>query len=152
MQINADSVNDYLEQLPEDRKEAMLELREVILHNIPEGFSETISYGMIGYGVPHSLYPPGYHCNPKLPLPFLNIASQKNFIAVYHMGMYADEKLLNWFTEEYPRHTKAKLDMGKSCVRFKKPELIPFELIGALAGKMTVNDWINKYESAFKRA
>ena len=104
---------------------------------------------MIGYVVPHSIYPKGYHCDPKLPLPFINIASQKNFIALYHMGIYADENLLNWFVNEFYKHSKAKLDMGKSCIRFKKPELIPYDLIGQLFTKLTVNDWVNIYESAF---
>jgi hypothetical protein len=106
---------------------------------------------MIGYVIPHTLYPAGYHCKPELPLPFLNIASQKNFIAVYHMGMYADKKLLDWFTAEFPKHSKAKLDMGKSCIRFKKPEQIPFELIGELASKMTVKEWIALYEKNYKK-
>jgi hypothetical protein len=139
----------YVDSLPEDRKKAMHELRKVILKNLPKGFQEEMSYGMIGYVIPHTLYPAGYHCKPELPLPFLNIASQKNFIAVYHMGMYADKKLLDWFTAEFPKHSKAKLDMGKSCIRFKKPEQIPFELIGELASKMTVKEWIALYEKSY---
>ena len=110
--------------------------RDVITENLPEGFMETMSYGMIGYVVPHLVYPPGYHCDPKLPLPFISIASQKNFVAVHHMGLYADEKLMNWFTDEYPIHSQLKLDMGKSCMRFKKMDQVPFALIGTLAGKM----------------
>jgi uncharacterized protein YdhG (YjbR/CyaY superfamily) len=149
MQSKAGSVDEYMQQLPEDRKEAIQKLRNAITKNIPKGFEETMSYGMIGYVIPHALYPKGYHCDPKLPLPFLNIASQKNFIALYHMGIYSDAKLLEWFTSEFPKHTKAKLDMGKSCIRFKKPELIPFELIGELATKMTVKNWIEQYESVF---
>ena len=128
----------------------MTELRKVIIQNLPKGFEETISYGMLGYVVPHSIYPAGYHCDTKLPLPFLSIASQKNFIAVYHMGIYADQKLLNWFVEEYPKHSKTKLDMGKSCIRFKKMDQVPVELIGELASKMSVEDWIGIYERAFK--
>jgi hypothetical protein len=108
-----------------------------------------MSYGMLGWVVPHKLYPAGYHCDPKTPLPFLSIASQKNFIAVYHMGVYANEKLLKWFVSEFPKHSKSKLDMGKSCIRFKKPEDIPMKLIAELASKMTVNDWVTMYESAF---
>lgn len=141
----------YIDSLPEDRKKAVNELQKVILKNLPKGFHEEMSYGMIGYVVPHALYPAGYHCTPKLPLPFMNIASQKNFIAVYHMGMYADKKLLDWFTAEFPKHSKAKPDMGKSCIRFKKPEQIPFELIGELASKMTVKVWIDLYERQFKK-
>lgn len=128
-----------------------MELRKVIAKNLPKGFSETMAYGMIAYVVPHSLYPDGYHCDPKTPLPFINIASQKNFIAVYHMGIYADKKLLDWFSKEYPKHSKTKLDMGKSCIRFKKPDQIPFKLIGELASKMTVKEWIALYEKAFRK-
>ncbi len=150
MQYKADSADDYIAQLPEERQEPMKRLRKVILDNIPEGFEETIGYGMIGYVVPHTIYPDGYHCTPELPLPFMNIASQKNFIAVYHMGIYADKKIMNWFTSEYPKHNKRKLDMGKSCVRFKKIDEIPYDLIGELASKMTVQDWIDSYDSKVK--
>lgn len=110
-----------------------------------------MGYGMLGWSVPHAMYPKGYHCDPKIPLPFLSIASQKNFIAVYHMGIYSDPDLLNWFTSEYPKYVKTKLDMGKSCIRFKKPDQIPFELIGELVQKMTPADWILKYEEALSR-
>jgi hypothetical protein len=103
MTSNAESVQQYLEELPEDRKQPMKLLRQTILDNIPEGFSEEMSYGMIGYVVPHSLYPAGYHCDPKLPLPFINIASQKNSINLYHSGIYLDSKLLEWFQAEYPK-------------------------------------------------
>ncbi len=110
-----------------------------------------MNYGMIGYVVPHTLYPKGYHCKPTDPLPFMNIASQKNFIAVYHMGLYADPQLLKWFTQEYPKHSTQKLDMGKSCIRFKKPDQIPFKLLGELAAKMTPTQWIQLYEKAFQK-
>ena len=106
---------------------------------------------MIGYVVPHEVYPSGYHCDPKLPLPFLAIAAQKNFIALYHMGIYMEPALLDWFVAEFPKHSKSKLDMGKSCIRFKKPQDIPFELIAELIKKMTANDWIKLYESKLKR-
>jgi len=151
MTSNATTVETYLAELPEDRKAAMNQLRQTILDNIPEGFTEAMSYGMIGYVVPHSLYPKGYHCDTKLPLPFVNIASQKNFIALYHMGIYASPELLDWFTSEYPKHSKSKLDMGKSCMRFKKVNDIPFALIGQLMSKLSVNDWITSYESAFRK-
>ncbi|HEX2605831.1 MAG TPA: DUF1801 domain-containing protein [Flavisolibacter sp.] len=141
----------YIESLPPDRKAAMTTLRHTIKKHLPEGFEECMSYGMIGYVVPHTLYPAGYHCNPKLPLSFLSIASQKNFIAVYHMGLYADPHLLNWFQEAYKTGSKAKPDMGKSCLRFKKPEQIPYELIGALCTKMTVAQWIEVYEKILKK-
>lgn len=151
MQSIALSPQEYLSNLPEDRKEVMQKLRNSIIENIPQGFEEVMSYGMLGFVVPHSIYPKGYHCNPKLPLPFINLASQKNFIALYHMGIYADEKLFNWFVAEYPKHCKAKLDMGKSCIRFKKMDDIPFELIGELAGKVSVANWIKTYETAYNR-
>ena len=150
MQSKATTPDEYLASITEDRKKAMTELRKIILANLPKGFKEGMSYGMLGYCVPHELYPDGYHCDPKLPLPFMSVASQKNFIAVYHMGVYADPALLKWFTEEYAKHSKVKLDMGKSCIRFKKPEQIPFKLIGELASKITVKQWIDMYESAFK--
>lgn len=149
MQSDASTVEEYILGIPESQREAVIHLREIILKNIPDGFAEQMSYGMIGYVIPHSLYPKGYHCDPKLPLPFLSIAAQKNFIAVYHMGIYASPELLKWFTEEFPKYSKLKLDMGKSCIRFKKPEQIPFSLIGELAGKMKVEEWISCYESNF---
>lgn len=152
MQSEAKTPDEYMEGLPEDRKEAMTELRKVIKKNLPKGFKETMGYGNLGWVVPHTLYPAGYHCDPKLPLPFLGIASQKNFIAVYHMGIYADKDLLDWFTAEFPKYSKTKLDMGKSCIRFKKPEQIPFKLIGELATKMTPQDWIDLYETNVKNS
>lgn len=151
MQSKAATVDDYIAELPEDRKKAMTELRKVIKRNIPKGFKESMGYGMMGYEVPHSLYPAGYHCKPEDPLPFMGLASQKNFIAVYHMGIYADPKLLKWFTDEYAKQAKGKLDMGKSCIRFKKPEQIPYALIGELASKMSPDDWIRMYEKNLKR-
>jgi len=147
MQSQLKIPQEYIDSLPEERKTAMEKLRMVISENLPKGFEETMGYGMLCYVVPHAIYPNGYHCDPKLPLPFLSIASQKNFIAVYHMGMYMDEKLLNWFTTEYPKHVKTKLDMGKSCIRFKKMDQIPYELLAELFQKVTVQDWITNYES-----
>ncbi len=151
MQSTAKTIEEYLREIPDTRKLAFNKLRETIIQNIPKGFEECMSYGMIGYVVPFSIYPSGYHCDPKLPLPFINIASQKNFIALYHMGIYANPEILNWFTNEYPKHSKQKLDMGKSCMRFKNPDLIPFELIGLLLKKMSVNDWIALYEFQYKK-
>ena len=150
MKSEAQSVEEYISQLPDNRREAVQKLRTVIKLNIPDGFQEEMSYGMIGYVVPKTLYPAGYHCTPELPLPFMNIASQKNFIAVYHMAVYADKELSDWFTAEYPKHTKTRLDMGKSCIRFKKPADIPFKLIGHLASKITPEQWIAIYEATFK--
>ena len=151
MKSNASTIKEYIENLPDERKQVIKKLRRSILDNLPKGFKETISYGMIGYVVPHSLYPDGYHCDPKLPLPFMNIASQKNFVAVYHMGIYADKKLMDWFVGEYPKHCKSKLDMGKSCIRFNKMDDIPYKLIGELSGKMSPKDWIKIYEKNIKR-
>lgn len=151
MKIEASTPQQYIDQLPDDRKNAMIQLRNTLSKNLPKGFEETMGYGMIGYVVPHSIYPAGYHCNPALPLPFVSIASQKNFIAVYHMGIYAIPQLLDWFVKEYPKHSKTKLDMGKSCIRFKKPDQIPFELIAELAKKMTVQNWIDTYEQNYKK-
>ena len=149
MQSKATSVEAYLAELPEERKGPMEQLREVILKNIPAGFQEGISYGMLGFVVPHSIYSPGYHCDPKLPLPFVSIASQKNAISLYHMGIYADSALLEWFINAYPKHCKSKLDMGKSCIRFKKMDQIPYALIGELMQKITVEKWIEMYEEAY---
>ncbi len=151
MQIHADSPEHYIDQVPDDRKEAIRKLRETILDNLPEGFSEMLAYGMMGYAVPHSVYPPGYHCDPKQPLPFMGFASQKNSINFYHMGLYADPKLMEWFLAEYPKHSQARIDMGKSCVRFKKPEHIPYALIGELVRKVSASDWIKTYETQLKR-
>jgi uncharacterized protein YdhG (YjbR/CyaY superfamily) len=151
MRIEADHVADYLSKVPEERKTAMQRLYETVKDNLPEGFEEGISYGMMGWNVPLETYPPGYHCTPGEPLPFLGIASQKNFIAFYHMGMYADKELHDWFVAEYPKHSKRKLDMGKSCIRFKKPDEIPFELMGELVKKMSPRDWISLYEQNLKK-
>ena len=147
----ATTIEEYMNQLPEDRIETMEILRKVIKENLPAGFQEEMGYGMIGYVVPFSIYPSGYHCNTKLPLPFMNIASQKNFIAIYHMGLYADPILNSWFLEEYPKYSSKKLDMGKSCLRFKKGEDIPFELIGMLVQRMSPTDWIMMYEKLYKK-
>ena len=129
----------------------MKRLRETLQKHLPKGFKESMGYGMVGYCVPHTTYPAGYHCDPKQPLPFAGLASQKGHISLYHMGLYADKDLMDWFTTEYPKHSKAKLDMGKSCIRFKKPDHIPYELIAQLAEKMTTQDWIALYEKNLKR-
>jgi hypothetical protein len=151
MQIQATDVEHYLEQLPAERRAVVERLRSVFLENLPDGFAETINYGMIGYVVPHSIYPAGYHCDPKQPLPFIGLAAQKSAYSVYHMGLYADAALLQWFQAEYPKHASRKLDMGKSCIRFKKPEDIPHALLAELAAKMRVQDWIACYESTIKK-
>lgn len=143
--------NEYIQTLPEDRKQAMLKLRQILTQNLPDGFMETMAYGMITYVVPHRLYPSGYHCNPKQALPFISIASQKQHIAIYHMGLYANTILYNWFISEYLKCSAQKPDLGKSCIRFKKTEHIPYDLITALSKKMTVSDWITCYEMQFKK-
>lgn len=151
MQSSALTPDQYTAELPEDRKAVIQKLRTIVIDNIPPGFEEVMGYGMLGYSVPHSIYPNGYHCNPKDPLPFFGMASQKNTVNIYHMGIYADQKLYDWFVAEFPKHCKAKLDMGKSCIRFKKLDDIPYDLIGELVTKMTVDEWIELYETSFKR-
>lgn len=150
MKYEADSPEAYINQLPTERKEVISKLRKTFLKNLPIGFKEQMSYGMLGYVVPHSIYPNGYHCDPKLPLSFINLASQKNFIALYHSGIYADQKLYDWLVAEYPKHCKRKLDMGKSCIRFKSMDDIPYELIATLTKKVSVKDWITLYEKNTK--
>lgn len=147
MQSSAATPDQYLKELPEDRKEVFAKLREAISRNLPKGFEETMGYGSMGWVVPHKLYPAGYHCDPKQALPFLGIASQKNHIAVYHMGLYSSPKMVEWFRAEWPKHSSKKLDMGKSCIRFRKAEDVPVSLIGELASKMTPREWIDLYES-----
>ena len=151
MHIEAKNPEEYISKIPEERIPYFKKLRKTILENIPNGFEEQMSYGMIGYVVPKSIYPNGYHCDTNLPLPFVNIASQKNFIALYHSGIYANLEIHNWFINEYPKHSKRKLDMGKSCIRFKKTEEIPFELIATLMRKITLKEWIALYEKNIKR-
>ena len=151
MQSSATSATDYIAEMPVERQATFKKLRAAIKKNLSPGFKEAMGYGMLGYCVPHSKYPAGYHCNPKDPLPFMGIASQKNFIAVYHMGIYASPELLKWFTEAHAKASPKKLDMGKSCIRYKKPEDIPIDLIGELAGKMSADEWIALYEKNLKR-
>lgn len=141
----------FIEHLPEERRSSVSQLRKTILNNLPKDFMEIVGNGTINYVVPHSIYPNGYHCNPKQPLPFISIASQKNHIALYHTGMYGDTELTNWFREEYPKHSKTKLDMGKGCIRFKKIEELPYDLIAELSGKMSANEWIKIYETNIKK-
>jgi len=151
MKVEGSTPNEYVSNIPEERQAVFSKLRQTVLDNMPTGFEERMSYGMIGYIVPKTIYPAGYHCNTELPLPFANLASQKNFIAFYHMGVYAKPELYKWFTEEYAKRCKYKLDMGKSCVRFKKMDDIPFDLIGELMQKMTVADWVATYEENYKK-
>ncbi|MBK8609646.1 MAG: DUF1801 domain-containing protein [Chitinophagaceae bacterium] len=151
MQSQATTVDQYIAELPEERQKVISQLRKQIKKNLPKGFEECMGYGMIAYVIPHSMYPAGYHCDPKVPVPFMSLASQKNFVAVYSMGLYADPKLLKWFTNEYAKAGVGKLDMGKSCIRFKKMDMIPFDLIGQLASKITPKQWLEFYEKAIKK-
>lgn len=151
MKYKASTIEGYLSQLPVDRLEAMEKLRITIKENLPPGFEEVLSYGMIGYVIPHSIYPPGYHANPKEPLPFISITSQKNHIALYHMGIYVLPDLLAWFQNEYPKYVKTKLDMAKSCIRFKNMKTIPYALIGELCTKITLEDYLKKYTEGIKK-
>jgi hypothetical protein len=150
MQSKASTPEAYIAELPEDRKEIISRIRETILKNLPAGFSEQMNYGMLGYVVPHGLYPQGYHCDPKAPLPFLNLASQKNHISLYHMALI-EGPLLEWFESAWSKVSSKKLDIGKSCIRFKKPEDVPLALIGELVSKLTPQDWIELYEKNIKR-
>lgn len=151
MQSKAKTVADYIDSLPSDRKKIIIEIRKTILKNLPKGFQEEMNYGnygMIGYVVPHKLYAEGYHCDPKMPLPFINVASQKSHIAVYHMGLYSSGTLLDWFQDEWKEYSSKKLNMGKACIRFKKPEDVPLDLIGELVSRLTPQQWIDIYEKA----
>ncbi len=145
------SIEEYIAEIPEDRKGPFLELKKTVQENLPSGFEECLHYNMIGYVVPHSTYPDGYHCDTSLPLPFINIANKKNFIALYHMGLYASPEIYDWFVREYPNHTKYKLDMGKSCIRFKKIDQIPLDLIAQLCKKFSVKGWIALYDKTLKK-
>jgi hypothetical protein len=151
MKSNNTFVAEYLKSLPEDRIDAVKNiLRQVEIH-LPEGFDYTIQGSLLSIVVPHSVYPSGYHCNPKDPLPFISIASLKNNISLYHMGVYADENIFKWFVSEYEKLQIGKLDIGKSCIRFKNLENIPFDLLGQLFKKMTPADWIALYEKTYKK-
>ncbi len=147
MSTQINTPEDYIAQLPQERKTAISKLHNLILKHMPKGLESGMGYGMLAYFVPKSIYPAGYHCKPFPPLPFINVASQKNFIAIYHSGLYANKELYDWFVSEYPKHCKYKIDMGKSCIRFKKIDDIPYDLITQLLGKMTINEWITIYES-----
>ena len=149
MKIEASTVDEYLQKVPAERQEPMERLRALLRSNLPKGFEEVLSYGMPGFVVPRALYPKGYHCDPTLPLPFVSFASQKNFIAVYHMGLYANEEHMAWFKASWDADQWGKLDMGKSCIRFKNMDQIPWDLLSELATKITPKAWISQYEAAF---
>ncbi|MFN8258239.1 MAG: DUF1801 domain-containing protein [Bacteroidales bacterium] len=147
MQLMAGNVEEYLSLIPEEWRNDFLKLRETILENLPGGFEECIQYNMISYVVPLALYPKGYHSKPGTPLPFISLGLQKNYIALHHIGLYANQTLNSWFEKEYPNHSKSKLNKGKGCIRFGKTSDIPYKLIGELLRKISVNKWIEIYES-----
>lgn len=146
MKFEGKSVEAYLKQIPAEKRLVLESMRQTILDNLPTGFVEQISYGMLGYVVPHIIYPKGYHVNPSLPLPFLNLAAQKNYLALYHMGLYVDNALLQDFKNQFKQLCPYPLDIGKSCIRFKYGQEIPFSLIAALLQKIDVPKWISMYE------
>jgi len=143
----AATVKDYLAELPEDRRKAIEAVRKVIRQNLPKGYQETMQYGMIGYCVPHSVYPPGYHCDPKQPLPFAGLASQKNYMSLYLFCVYADPKEVEWFTRAWTAAGK-KLDMGKGCIRFRTIEDVPLDVVGEVIARAPVEKFIATYEAA----
>ncbi len=145
------TVTDILNNIISDRKIPFNTLHNVIVEHLPNGFETAICYGMISYIVPHSLYPAGYHCKPQEPLQFAAIASQKNAITLYHLGLYGNTELMDWWRREYPKYSKQKLDMGKGCVRFKNFDDLPFQLVGELMSKITVPQWIAYYEANLKK-
>ena len=147
MQSTAATPDEYIANLPDDRKELIDDLRRAINKNLPKGFKETMAHGMILWVVPEETYPPGYHCDPAKPLMLIGLASQKNYASLHHMGLYASGPLLEWFEAEWPKHSAKKLDMGKGCVRFKNVVDVPAKLVGELAAKMTPKAWIDIYES-----
>ena len=130
MHSDAATPDEYMNNLPADRKDVLVDLRSAIKKNLPKGFEEVMGYGMLGWVVPHSLYPAGYHCDPKLPLPFFGFASQKNHIAIYHMGIYSSPELLEWFQSEWPKHSSKKLGHGQILHTFQKSADVPVSLIG----------------------
>ncbi len=151
MQSKAKTVAQYLSALPKDRREVMKAVRAVVLKNLPKGYVESMQYGAIGYFVPHSIYPPGYHCDPKQPLPFAGLASQKNHMAIYLMCIYNDSGHDAWFRDAWAK-TGKKLDMGKSCVRFKKLDDVALNVIGQVIRRVPVKKFIEFYESAIPAA
>jgi hypothetical protein len=151
MQSQAATVDQYLAELPPDRRAIIAQVRDVIRKNIDPGFEEGMQYGMIGYYVPHRTYPVGYHCDPKQPLPFACLASQKNYCSLYAMSLYADGQDYERFMSEWQK-TGKKLDMGKSCIRFKAVEDLALDVIAAALRRITVPKWIAVYESSIMDA
>jgi len=141
----------YIEQVDEKWRDSFAKLADIVATNIPDGFEQTMTFDMISYVVPLSSYPKGYHVTPNTPLPFISLAAQKRHIAVYHMGIYADNALLSWFQEEYAKRVPTKLNMGKSCIRFTSTKNIPYDLIGELVSKMTPVQWVTRYEGELNK-
>lgn len=148
MNYDVATVDEYVQAIPKDRQPIISKLRDVFGTNLPDGFEETIQYKMLTYVVPLSLYPKGYLNKQDTPLPFISIASQKHHIAVYHMGLYMNEDIMNWFEQAYNERVSHKLDMVKSCIRFKKFDQIPYDLLEELATKITPQNFIKQYEEA----
>jgi uncharacterized protein YdhG (YjbR/CyaY superfamily) len=151
MRYEAATVDEYVAQIPEERRVAFLRLLDVVRESLPVGFAECMSFGMPSFAVPHSIYPAGYHCKTDEPVPFVSVANQKQYIALYHSGVYALPDLLDWFTSEWAARGPGKLDMGKSCIRLKRMDRIPYELLGELCTKITVDEWIAAYEAQIRR-
>lgn len=147
---SAKTVKEYLAELPEDRRNAIEAVRKTILENLPEGYEEIMQYGMVSYVVPLSLYPDGYLGKKDTPLPYACLASQKNHMAVYLMNIYGDKAAEKWFKEEYKKSGK-RIDIGKSCVRFKKLENLPLEVIGQAVARTPVKKYIELYEKSRKK-
>jgi hypothetical protein len=139
--------DQYVASLPDERRETIAAIRKVINDNLKPGFEEAVDYGMLGWVVPHKLFPAGYHCDPTKPLSYMGLASQKNYISVYSMCLYGGTDLLEWFTNEWLKHSSKKLNMGKGCIRFTKTQDIPLDLIGELASRFTPQQWIEIYEN-----
>lgn len=142
-----EAIDTYIATIDEGRRDTYIKLFKILEENIPEGFELNFGYGMPGFDVPFSRYPKGYHVDPTQPLPFIALGIQKGHIGLYHLGIYADEDLLHWFQDEYKKQVPTKLNMGKSCIRFTNVKNIPFDLIGELVSKMSVDEWIAIYEN-----
>ncbi len=150
MTYDAETVDDYISQIPADRKDAFSRLRSVIGSHLPGEFEERLSWGMPTWAVPLSVYPPGYHTRKDEPLPFISIASQKHFIGFYHLGIYAMPQLHEWFLAEWTSRNLGRMDMGKSCLRLKNPDKIPYDLLGELCSKVGAAEWIAIYEGSVR--
>jgi len=147
----ADNVKEFIDNLPDDRKKAVSELRKTINKHLPKGFNEGIGYNMLAWSVPHSMFPAGYHCDPSKPLMLMCLSATKGGISLHHMGLYGSTPLMNWFKSEWPKYSSKKLDMGKACIRFKRFEDVPLDLIGELATKLTPRQWVEQYMTALSQ-